>query len=118
MGLVTRFLEAEGFSTILLTPTPEFQKSIGMPRVAAIEYPYGRPVGEVNDAEGQRAVLLQTLSCMEQVRTPGQVCHLPFTWHEDPRNTDWHPPERSPILKLILGDIKKAGAEARKKAGK
>jgi len=94
--------------------TPEFHREIGIPRVAAIEYPYGRPVGQAGDVEGQRRVLLETLSFLEQAGSPGQSYHLPFTWPEEPKDTKWHPPEISPIIKLFLDDIKKAGAAARK----
>ncbi len=95
--------------------TPEYNREVGIPRVAAIEYPYGRPVGEVNDIEGQRNVLLEALSVFEKAREPGQVFHLPFTWPEEPKNTKWQPPEISPIVKLQLEEIKKAGSEARQK---
>ncbi len=95
--------------------TPEYSREIGFPRVAAIEYPYGRPVGQVGDVEGQRNVLLDALSVLEKAREPGQVFHLPFTWPEEPKNTKWHPPEISPIVKLFLEEIKRAGAEARHK---
>ena len=94
--------------------TPEFHREVGVPRVAAIEYPYGRPVGQVHDSAGQRKVLLETLSFMESAHKPGQVFHLPFTWPEEPKNTKWHPPEISPIVKLFLEEIKKAGADARR----
>lgn len=93
--------------------TPEFHREVGIPRVAAIEYPYGRPVGQAEDAIGQRKVLLETLSVLERAQTPGQVFHLPFTWPEEPKETQWHPPEISPIVKLFLDEIKKAGAKAR-----
>ena len=115
MGLVARFLEEEGFSTLTLTMTPDYTREVGIPRVAAIEYPYGRPVGEVNDVEGQRKVLLESLSVLEKAQAPGQVFDLPFTWPEDPKNTKWHPPEISPIVKVQLEEIKKAGAAARQK---
>jgi hypothetical protein len=95
--------------------TPEFHREIGIPRVAAIEYPYGRPVGQVNDVEGQRMVLRETLSFMEKTDNPAEVCHLPFTWPEEPKLTKWHPPEISPIVTLHLAEIKKAGAAAKKK---
>ena len=114
MGLVARFLEENGMSTILLTMTPEFNREIGIPRIAAIEHPYGRVVGEVNHAEGQRLVLLETLSTLAAAKNPGEPVHLPFTWHEDPKDTKWHPPEASPIIKMYLEAIKKAGSEARK----
>lgn len=115
MGLVARFLEEEGFSTLTLTMTPEYSREVGIPRVAAIEYPYGRPVGEVNDVEGQRKVLLEALSVFEKAQAPGHVFDLSFTWPEDPKNTKWHPPEISPIVKLQLEEIKRTGAEARQK---
>lgn len=97
-----------------LTVSPEFNREIGIPRVAAIEYPYGRPVGQVNDDEGQRKVLLEALSVLEKAQEPGQVFHLPFEWPEEPKETKWHPPVASPMIKLYLDEIRKAGAEARK----
>jgi hypothetical protein len=94
--------------------TPEFNREIGIPRVAAVEHPYGRTVGQVNDNEGQRAVLLEALSVFQTARAPGQVFHLPFTWPEEPKKTKWHPPEISPVVKSLLEQLRKAGAEARK----
>jgi hypothetical protein len=108
VGLVARYLEEQGFSTIVLTMTPEFNRQIGMPRIAAIEYPYGRPVGEVNDVQGQRGVLTRTLSILEGANKPGEVVHLPFTWPEPPKETQWHPPVRSPIIRMFIGEIKEA----------
>ena len=108
MGLAARYLEDKGFSTVVLTPTPEFHRAVGIPRSAAIEYPYGRPVGAVGDREGQRRVLLAALAVLENARKPGEVHHLPFTWPEDPRDTKWQPPEMSPIIKLYLNEIKAA----------
>lgn len=99
---------------MVLTPIPEFQRTVGMPRVVGIQYPFGRIVGQVNDAEGQRKVLLETLSLLEKAEVPGQVFHLPFEWPEVPQKTMWHPPEMSPIIKLFLDDVKKAGSDARK----
>ena len=75
-------MEEAGFSTVVLTPTPEFHKLVGIPRSVAIEYPYGRPVGQVGDTEGQREVLLETLSILEKAQRPGEIKHLGFTWPE------------------------------------
>ena len=111
MGLVARFLEAEGFSTVVLTVVPEFHRQTGMPRVAAIEYPFGRPVGDVGDRKGQHAVLQEALAVFEKAKSPGEVFNLPFSWPEDPRKVKWHPPEPSPLIKLFMGDIKKARKE-------
>ncbi len=101
-------MEEAGFSTVVLTPSPEFHKLVGIPRSAAIEYPYGRPVGQVGDREGQREVLLETLSVLEKARIPGEIEHLDFTWPEEPKAAKWQPPEMSPLIKLYLDEIKAA----------
>jgi hypothetical protein len=108
VGLAARYLEDKGFSTVVLTPTHEFNRAVGIPRSAAIEYPYGRPVGAVGDREGQRRVLLAALPVLENTRKPGEVRHLPFTWPEDPKATQWHPPEMSPLIKHYLHEIRAA----------
>ena len=114
MGQVARVLEENGISTIVLSMTPEFTREVGIPRVAAIEYPYGRTVGDVNDSEGQRRVLMAALEFLEKADAPGQVCNLPFTWPEEPKQTKWQPPEISPIIKLHLDEIKAFGARLKK----
>ncbi len=93
---------------MVLSPTWEFHRAVGIPRTAAIEYPYGRSVGQVGDREGQRKVLLEALSVLDKAQKPGEVFHLPFTWPEDPKKVDWQPPEMSPLIKFYLEDIKKA----------
>lgn len=108
MGLAARLLEEAGLSTVVLTPTPEFHRAVGIPRSAAIEYPYGRPVGQVGDQEGQRAVLLSALSVLEGAKAPGEIWHLPFTWPENPKDAKWHPPEMSPLIQLYRDEIKAA----------
>ena len=108
MGLAARQLEENGIATVVLTPTWEFHRAVGIPRSAAIAYPYGRPLGQAGDREGQRKVLLAALKMLEAETTPGSVVHLPFEWPEAPKDTHWHPPEMSPIIKAYLDDIKKA----------
>ena len=92
----------------MITPTYEFHRAVGIPRSAAIEYPYGRPLGQVGDKKGKGEVLLAAFSALEKARTPGEVWHLPFTWPEDPKKTDWQPPEMSPLIRFYLEEIKQA----------
>ena len=77
------------------------QRRVGMPRVAAIEHPFGRPCGDVGDSATQTAVLRSALAVFEKAREPGHVEHLPFVWHQDPRETRWHPAEPSPIIAVM-----------------
>ena len=101
MGLVARVIEAAGIPTVTLNMIWHFQRLVGMPRVAAIEHPFGRPYGDVGDAETQRAVLRAALGVFGSARQPGHVEHLPFVWHEDPGETRWHPAEPSPIIAML-----------------
>ena len=101
MGLVARRIEAAGIPTVTLNMIWVYHRIVGMPRVAAIEHPFGRPFGDVGDAGTQRAVLLAALRVFEHARDPGHVEHLPFVWHEPPDATKWHPPEPSPIIALL-----------------
>ncbi len=101
MGLVARQIEAAGIPTVTLNMIWVYQRIVGMPRVAAIEHPFGRPFGDVGDAATQRAVLEAALAFAVEARTPGEIRHLPFVWHEDPADTKWHPAEPSPIIALM-----------------
>jgi hypothetical protein len=41
---------------------PEFTASVGAPRVAGIDYPFGRPMGLPGDQAGQRALAVALTS--------------------------------------------------------
>ena len=101
MGLVGRKIEEAGIPTVCLNMLWPIQAVVGMPRVAAIEHPFGRPYGDVGDAETQRAVLRAGLAIFQTATEPGQVEHLPFRWHESSEDTKWHPSEPSPIIALL-----------------
>jgi hypothetical protein len=101
VGLVSRVIEAAGIPTVTLNMIWVMQAAIGMPRVAAIEHPFGRPYGDVGDAKRQGEVLSAALHLFETATTPGTVEHLPFVWHEDPKQTRWHPAEPSPIIAMM-----------------
>ncbi len=100
-------MEENDLPTVVLTPVPEFHNAVGIPRSAAIAYPFGRPVGEVHDQQGQRDVLREAIAMLETADTPGEIKHLPFVWPETPKETNWQPPEISPIIKANLDVIKK-----------
>ena len=108
MGLVARVLEGAGIPTVTLNMIWPLQRAIGMPRVAAIEHPFGRPYGDVGDTQTQSAVLSATLDVAAKAEEPGTLVHLPFRWHESPEETKWHPAEPSPIIALMKSRRKKS----------
>jgi hypothetical protein len=100
VGLVQREIEAAGFSTISLSMMPELTQSVGVPRVAAIEHPFGLTLGLAGDAVRQLAVLRATLQALEEISQPGTVVHLPFEW-EAGEKLNIYPPEAPPIARFL-----------------
>lgn len=102
MGLVQKVIEEAGISTITLSPIPDFTASVGAPRVAAISHPMGRIMGPPGDARTQREVLRAALKALVEIKTPGEVVHLPFEWPEPTRQAKKHRAAPPPVVKLIM----------------
>jgi D-proline reductase (dithiol) PrdB len=98
---VQRVIEEAGISTICVNMIPDYSRAYGFPRVAALEYPFSLTLGRPGDREGQLQVIRAALQALIDIQEPGGVVHLPFEWPEDPTTVDIHPPEPSPIAKLI-----------------
>ena len=103
MGLVQRVLEASGIATVALSMIPDLTRAVGVPRLAGISYPMGRPLGRPHDADGQRAVLRGMLELLSTAHGADTYVELPFVWPESPaqaRNAskDLLPP---PIVDLL-----------------
>ena len=103
MGLVQRIIEASGISTVAISMIPDLTRAVGVPRLAGIGYPMGRPLGRPHDADGQRAVLRAMLNLLASASGPDNYVELPFEWPESPaqaRNDSkgFAPP---PIVELL-----------------
>ena len=103
MGLVQRIIEASGIPTVSLSMIPDLTRAVGVPRLAGIGYPMGRPLGQPHDADGQRAVLRSVVDVLTKGTGAGTYVELPFVWPESPaqaRNAskDLPPP---PIVTLL-----------------
>ena len=82
---------------------PDLTRAVGVPRLAGISYPMGRPLGRPYDPDAQRAVLRSTLEILPSAPGPDTYVELPFVWPESPaqaRNAskDLPPP---PIVQLL-----------------
>jgi hypothetical protein len=84
VGLVQRVLETGGIPTVALSMIPDLTRAVGVPRLAGISYPMGRPLGRPHDASGQRSVLRATLELLPRATGPDTYVELPFEWPESP----------------------------------
>ena len=91
-----------GFSTIILTPVPDIAMAVSVPRIAAIEYPLGRTLGQPGDQAGQMSVLRATLEALEYIQTSGEIVHLPFEWTVSIEDVLGEAPAPPPIVGHIL----------------
>ena len=98
MGLAQREIEAAGITTISLSNIPDLTAAVGVPRIAAIEQPFGQIVGKPGDKDGQRAVLRGALEAVEEMKVPGSIKHLPFEWSGTAKEARSHLPEPPPIV--------------------
>lgn len=96
-----REFEAAGVATVTLSSIPALTASVGVPRVAAIEFPGGRPLGQPGDREGQTAVLRAALRVLEEAPGPGTVVDLPFRWPERKSQVRSAAAQPPPIARLI-----------------
>jgi hypothetical protein len=100
VGLAQRVLEASGIATVTLSWIPELTRAVGVPRLAGIGHPPGRPLGKPHDPDGQRAAL----ELLASAAGPGAYVELPFEWPESRgqvfrASKDLPPP---PIVGLLL----------------
>jgi hypothetical protein len=104
VGLAQRVIEASGISTVTLSWIPDLTRAVGVPRLAGIGYPAGRPLGRPHDADGQRAVLRATLELLASATGPDSYVELPLEWPESRAQainaSKGHPPP--PIVELLL----------------
>jgi hypothetical protein len=96
VGLVQREIEAAGISTVSLSMIPELTGSVGVPRMAAVEHPFGLPLGQPGDTVRQVAVLRGALAALAEISRPGETVHLPFDW-DSSLKLDIDPPQPPPI---------------------
>jgi len=98
VGLAQREIERAGITTIALSNIADLTMATSVPRLAAIEHPFGQTMGRPGDKDTQRAVLLAALEALEEMRMPGSIKHLPFEWTGSMREALATPPAAPPIV--------------------
>jgi hypothetical protein len=106
--VLARTLEAAGLSTLLVTPMPIWAEKLGVPRTLAIEFPFAQVLGQPNQVEQQRRVLLQALQVLENAAEPGTIVHSSECWPQPTSQAiqEWQPPQPSPIVQVLAPKIR------------
>ena len=70
VGLIQRAVEAAGISTVSITLIEDITKKVKPPRVLAVPYGFGHPLGEPNNPELQHAIIAEALTLLEDKTPP------------------------------------------------
>ena len=84
--------EAQSIASVSLSMVPEFTASVGAPRVAGLDYPFGRPLGLPSDQACQRTVLQAALEVLVAARGRGRWSSCRFRGPETPGRAGGDPP--------------------------
>lgn len=106
--MLARTLEAAGLSTILITPMPIWSEKLGVPRTLAVEFPFVQILGQPNQVDQQRRVLLQSLQVLENASEAGSIMHSAESWPQPTSQAikEWQPPQASPIVHAMAPKIR------------
>ncbi len=85
-----------------LSSIPDLTASVGVPRLAAVEFPLGYLFGPPHDRATQRIVLDEVLSLLEEAPRPGTVKHLSLDWPDPGDIAPLDPPCPAPIVSYLL----------------
>ena len=108
MLVLARLFEAGGLSTVVVTMMPSWAERYGAPRVAAVEFPFGHPLGLAGDPEMQLAVVRDAMRVLAEAQGPNTIVHLDRTWPGEEREwrRRWQPAEVSPLIAKYLNEIR------------
>lgn len=102
MPVLARVIEATGISTVVVTMIPYLAEAGGTPRIVAVEFPFGHPLGHAHDRDEQLRVIRDALRALQEIKQANTVVHLPYEWPDfDYWRTAWHPSEPPPIIQWL-----------------
>ncbi|MDR2741590.1 MAG: D-proline reductase (dithiol) protein PrdB [Treponema sp.] len=81
--IVQRAIEAVGISTVIIAALPPIAKQQGAPRIAAAHVPIGSNAGEPNNIPMQTAILKDSLDCVVNMKSFGEIKMLPYEYRHN-----------------------------------
>jgi len=83
VGLIAREIERRGIATVSLSSAYSITRRVNPPRAVYVDFPLGHTAGKPHDKPLQRRIMIDTLSALDGLQTPGMIRNLPYTWDED-----------------------------------
>ena len=80
MGLIQRMAEASGISTISMGNMADRMAFIKPPRALLVKLPRGSMLGEPDNTQRQRRIILDAFEALKTMTEPGAIQELPYRW--------------------------------------
>jgi len=80
VGLIQRFAEASGISTISMGNMPDRMAHIKPPRALLVKFARGSMLGEPGNIARQRSIINDALAALQNMTEPGTIQELPYRW--------------------------------------
>jgi D-proline reductase (dithiol) PrdB len=83
VGLIARYAEEHGISTVCLSNVHDVICSVKPPRAAFVDFPMGYAAGKPGKPELQCRIIRRALNLLKRSDRPGRIEMLPFKWDRD-----------------------------------
>jgi len=83
VGLIAREIERRGIATVSLSSAYSITRRVNPPRAVYVDFPLGHTAGKPHDKPLQRRIMIDTLSALDGIQTPGVIRSLPYVWDKD-----------------------------------
>ena len=80
MGLIQRMAEASGIPTISMGNMADRMAFIKPPRALLVKFPRGSMMGEPDNTQRQRRIILDALEALKTMTEPGTIQELAYQW--------------------------------------
>ena len=80
MGLIQRMAEEAGIPTISMGNMADRMGCIKPPRALLVKFPRGSMLGEPENNDRQRRIILDALDALKTMTEPGTIRELPYKW--------------------------------------
>ncbi|MGK0276988.1 MAG: hypothetical protein ACI9N0_003387 [Ilumatobacter sp.] len=112
VSLVSRHLEAQGITTIVVGSARDIVEECGVARLLFVDFPLGNPCGQPGDRDMQRSIVSLALDVAATAVAPRTTVQAPVRWGTD----DW----RAAYMRVDDSNIDalRAAGEKRRAAGK
>ena len=83
VGLIARYLEANGLPTVIMGAAKDIVEHCGVPRFLWSDFPLGNPGGRPFDVDSQAQTLELALRVLESAPAARTTVSSPLRWSED-----------------------------------